>query len=232
MQQEFEFDGASHGARHTHRRRNLRLAWAGVSLLVALASIVLILQHQRREKNQDAVILAAAARYDMPAALVKAVVWQESRFDPNAQGRAGEIGLMQISKLAAQEWAESEHLASFEHRQLFDPGQNTLAGTWYLRKLLRRYAHTDQPLAYALADYNAGRSNVRRWIQGAGATQSEVFLNQIDFPTTRRYVLSVLRRYQRYARKLPPPALPLSSLDTQHSTPGDFLAGSLGRSRT
>ena len=99
---------------------------------------------------------------------------------------------------AAREWADAEHLPGFEHEHCFDPGTNTLAGTWYLGKLLRRYAQTDDPLPYALADYNAGRGNVLKWNQGAAATNSAAFIEQIGFPGTRDYVRSVMRRYARY----------------------------------
>src|SRR5436309_5263079 len=90
----------------------------------------------RLERSQDGPIRAAAQRYGVEPALVKAIVWRESRFDPAAQGRAHEIGLMQISADAAREWADAEHIAGFEHEHCFDPATNTLAGTWYLKKLL------------------------------------------------------------------------------------------------
>ena len=45
-----------------------------------------------------------------------------------------------------------------------------MAGTWYLRKLLRRYPRADDPVVYALADYNAGRTHVLRWNKGPAAT--------------------------------------------------------------
>ncbi len=150
------------------------------------------------ERSQDGPIRAAAQRYGVEPALVKAVVWRESRFHPRTRGRAAEIGLMQLQEEAAREWAGAEHVQEFAHEQCFDPGTNTLAGTWYLRKLLRRYAQTDDPLPYALADYNAGRGNVLKWEQGAAATNSAVFIEQIGFPGTREYVKSVLRRYARY----------------------------------
>ena len=44
------------------------------------------------ERSQDVPISAAAARYGLEPALVKAVVWRESRFDPSVRGRVGEIG--------------------------------------------------------------------------------------------------------------------------------------------
>jgi soluble lytic murein transglycosylase len=150
------------------------------------------------ERSQDGPIRAAANRYGVEPALIKAIVWRESHFHPEAQGRAAEIGLMQLQEEAAREWADAEHVQPFSHEHCFDPGTNTLAGTWYLRKLLRRYVQTDDPLPYALADYNAGRGNVLKWNQGAAATNSAAFIEQIGFPGTRDYVRSVLRRYAHY----------------------------------
>ena len=152
----------------------------------------------RLERSQDGPIRAAARRYGVEPALVKAIVWRESHFHPGARGRAAEIGLMQLQEEAAREWASAEHLQEFVHEHCFDPGTNTLAGTWYLRKLLRRYTQTDNPLPYALADYNAGRGNVLKWNQGAAVTNSVAFIAQIGFPGTRDYVQSVLRRYAHY----------------------------------
>jgi soluble lytic murein transglycosylase len=152
----------------------------------------------RLERSQDVPIRAAAARYGLEPALVKAVVWRESHFHPRVRGRAGEIGLMQLQEIAAQEWADAEHIAGFDHEHCLDPATNTLAGTWYLRKLLGRYRRTDEPAAYALADYNAGRANVLKWISGPAATNSTAFLEQIGFPGTRDYVRSVLRRRDHY----------------------------------
>jgi soluble lytic murein transglycosylase len=151
-----------------------------------------------REKRFLPQIQTAAQRYGVDPLLVKAVVWRESRFRPDKRGRKGEIGLMQIQETAAREWASAERLHSFAHDDCGDPGTNTLAGTYYLGKLLKRYAATDNPTAYALADYNAGRSNVLKWNSGSGTTNSAVFIQQIGFPGTRDYVKAVLRRYAFY----------------------------------
>jgi soluble lytic murein transglycosylase len=150
------------------------------------------------ERSQDGPIRAAARRYGVEPGLIKAIVWRESRFHARARGRAQEIGLMQLRETAAQEWADAEHLPGFAHEQCFDPATNTLAGTWYLRKLLKRYVRAEDPIPYALADYNAGRGNVLKWISGAAATNSAAFTEQIAFPDTKAYVKSVMRRYARY----------------------------------
>jgi soluble lytic murein transglycosylase len=105
---------------------------------------------------------------------------------------------MQLRETAAREWADAEHLEGFAHEQCFDPATNTLAGTWYFRKLLRRYTRADNPIPYALADYNAGRSNVLKWNSGPAATNSDAFMAQIGFPGTKAYVKSIMRRYEHY----------------------------------
>ena len=151
-----------------------------------------------REHSQDAVILAAARRYGVEPALVKAVVWRESWFNPAARGGHGEFGLMQIRAEAAGEWAAAERVKIFQPEQLLDPVTNTLAGAFYLAKLLKRYPQSDNPLPYALADYNAGRGRVLRWNQGAAATNSAAFLEQMDFPGTKKYIQAVMRRRIHY----------------------------------
>ncbi|HWI58683.1 MAG TPA: transglycosylase SLT domain-containing protein, partial [Bacillota bacterium] len=150
------------------------------------------------ERSQDRVISMAARRYGMEPALIKAIVWRESHFNPLVRGRAEEVGLMQLQEEAAREWAEAEHLEDYQHETCLDPGTNVLAGTWYMRKLLKRYTQTDNPLPYALADYNAGRANVLKWNRGAAATNSTTFMEQIGFPSTKAYVRAVMGRYEYY----------------------------------
>ena len=77
---------------------------------------------------------------------------------------------MQLQEEAAREWADAERVSGFDHQHCFNPATNTLAGTWYLRKLLKRYTNTDNPLPYALADYNAGRGNVLKWAKAEAAS--------------------------------------------------------------
>ncbi|MDH7501511.1 MAG: lytic transglycosylase domain-containing protein [Verrucomicrobiota bacterium] len=155
----------------------------------------------RLEHSQDTSILGAAGRYGVDPALVKAVIWRESHFHPKARGRAGEVGLMQLTDAAAQEWAETAGVYPVSETHLFDPATNTLAGTWYLGKLIQRYQRADDPLPYALADYNAGRANVLKWADGKASTNSAAFIDSIAFPSTRAYVLAVLERQKHYRRE-------------------------------
>ena len=170
-------------------------------MLAAVAGVVWWAFLTWREHRFDKLIAAAASRYQIDPALVKAVIWRESRFDPDARGRAGEMGLMQIGEEAAQEWASAERLGGLESEACFDPATNILAGAWYLKKALRRYSRTDDPAPYALADYNAGRGNVLKWLDGAAATNSAVFIAEIRFPSSRDYVREILLRCERYHRR-------------------------------
>lgn len=177
---------------------------AGI-LLVSLLVVMMLAgiwrwKQSSLEQSMDEPIAIAAARYQVDPALVKAVVWLESRFNPNARGAAGELGLMQLQEIAAQEWADAERSQIFQHEHCLDPQTNTLAGTFYLGKLLRRYRHTDDPVPYALADYNAGRANVLKWLEGEAATNSAVFIQHIGFPATQDYVTQVMTRSQYYRR--------------------------------
>ncbi len=178
--------------------------WLAAAAFVVLLFLLSWQYRGARERSQDAVILAASLRYNVHPALIKAVVWRESWFDPSARGTSGEIGLMQIREPTARDWADAEKDRAFTARSLLDPAQNTRCGAWYLRRLLNRYRQTDNPLAYALAAYNAGPTHVARWSKGAGATNGAVMLEQMDYRGTRRYVESVGRQFEHYQRSFPP----------------------------
>lgn len=168
-------------------------------ILLLLDGIAYRVWRWRRVHRYDEVIRHAALRYGIPPSLVKAVVWRESRFDETAVGTKGELGLMQLMENSASEWADSVHDRTFSHEHVLDPGTNTLAGSFYLARLLKRYTQTDNPAVYALADYNAGRGNVLRWMKGTGSTNSQAFLQQMTFPSTRAYVRDILAQAHRYA---------------------------------
>jgi soluble lytic murein transglycosylase len=178
--------------------KRVRIAIIVLLLLVAVPSGVWIGHGVWLEQSQDVLIRAAAQRYGLEPALVKAVVWRESGFRPEVRGHAGEVGLMQLRYDAAAEWAGAEQCTNFDLETCLDPRTNTLAGTFYLAKLMKRYTRTDNPVPYALADYNAGRGNVLKWNTGEAATNSAVFITQIGFPGTSNYVLSVMERAEHY----------------------------------
>ena len=176
--------------------------WSIILLFLVGGGAILWFWLSRYEDRFDPQIRRVAQHYRLPPSLVKAVVWKESRFDPSVRGRAGEIGLMQVTAVAAQEWADALKLTRYSHEQILDPSTNLHAGSFYLSKVLQRYAATDNPTAYALADYNAGRRNVLRWMSATNApqarTNSAQFLAAMTYPGTRLYVEQILERRRRY----------------------------------
>jgi soluble lytic murein transglycosylase len=182
-------------------RARLALVIVGVLLLTFLAE-----QWRRAhlEASQDGNILAASRKHHVDPALIKAVIWRESRFNPDERGSKGEVGLMQIMEGTGTEWAGAQRVPLFSKYLLVDAAQNVDCGTWYLRKLLGRYPQTDNPVPYALADYNAGRGNVLKWMGGSAATNSAAFIGQVRFPSTRDYVRSVMQRREKYVSEFAP----------------------------
>lgn len=176
----------------------IRRALIAFSFCCIATAILYFYWRNRHENNYDNEILAAAQHYEVDPALIKAVIWRETKFRAGARGQAQEIGLMQIREAAALDWASAEKIYPFEHEEILDPGTNTMVGTWYLSKLLKRYTQTDNPIPYALADYNAGRGNVLKWLDGEAATNSEAFIQQIGFPGTSNYVRAVIGQIEKY----------------------------------
>ena len=157
-----------------------------------------------RFHRYDAVIQEAAKRHGIDPMLVKAVVWRESGFVPGKRGLDGERGLMQITDAAAREWVKNEKVANFAPSDLFDPKINIDAGTWLLARALHRYEAKDDPLPFALAEYNAGRSRVAKWSgerdnsDPNSQASSEKLVANIDIASTKNYVETVRQRIRYY----------------------------------
>ena len=156
-----------------------------------------------RFQQYDQLIQAVATTNELDPRLVKAVVWRESRFDPKKLGGVGERGLMQVSEIAAREWAKENRVENFRTEELFDPKTNLEAGAWYLHRALVHWQKARDPVPFALAEYNAGASRAQRWAGGDGAQSisAAAFQGNIDFPGTKKYVASILERYRFYQRR-------------------------------
>ena len=138
----------------------------------------------------DHIVRGHAKNYDLDPALLAAVIYAESRFDPNARSEAGAVGLMQLLPETAKGIALRTGGTRFVVADLRDPEINVRYGSWYLDHLLDRYDDTE----LALAAYHAGQGNVDRWRrEGLG----------IAFPETRSYVDQVERVRRVYAKAYP-----------------------------
>lgn len=154
-----------------------------------------------RFSRYDDLVRQAAARYGMPPELIKAVIWRESRFHPGKTGQHGERGLMQITEAAASDWARAEKIETFVPTDLFDPKVNIEAGAWYLQNALNHWREKDDPIPFALAEYNAGRTRVKRWVNdsGRGDTAGAFDLKEaMDFPATKSYIAAIVARKKFY----------------------------------
>jgi soluble lytic murein transglycosylase len=156
----------------------------------------------------DALIVKVAREYDLDPRLIKAVVWRESRFQADMVGRNGERGLMQVSDIAVRDWAAARGIKDMCPDRILNPELNLEIGTWYLKKAVQRWTSQDDAVPFALAEYNAGKSRVDRWIRTAlnksgQRVTAETFQDSIDFPSTARYVRTILARYDFYKRRGP-----------------------------
>ena len=135
----------------------------------------------------EAIVRGHARNYRLDPALLAAVIYHESRFDPRARSSSGAIGLMQLLPDTARGIALRTGGTRFRVDDLYEPELNVRYGSWYLRHLLDRYGD----VATALAAYNAGQRNVDRWVSSGSG---------IGFGETRRYVRGVLEMRDVYAR--------------------------------
>ena len=135
----------------------------------------------------ESIVRAHARNYRLDAALVAAVIYQESRFQPDAKSPTGAIGLMQLQPTTAKGIAVRTGGSRFRVADLYNPEINVRYGCWYLRHLLDKYGEERM----ALAAYNAGQRNVDEWVAAD---------REIAFAETREYVDTVLENRETYAR--------------------------------
>jgi soluble lytic murein transglycosylase len=147
----------------------------------AILEVTLPLRH-------DDIIRQQAAEKGVPADLIAAVIYAESKFRDETS-EAGARGLMQITPETAAVIEDLSGGQTFVLEDLSDPDINIRYGTFYLRYLLDRY---DGNEVAALAAYNAGQAHVDEW---GGA---DLDLEDIAFPETRGYVEEVLDKRAEY----------------------------------
>jgi soluble lytic murein transglycosylase len=159
-----------------------RLA-ASTLLIVAVAASFVYLrsgepawfQRVRYPLKYEQIVRGHARNYQLDPALLAAVIYQESKFRPDAKSSSGAIGLMQLQPETAKGIAIRTGGSRFQTSDLYVPELNVRYGSWYLRHLLDKYDDEET----ALAAYNAGQRNVDEWrAQGEG----------IQFSETRAYV--------------------------------------------
>jgi soluble lytic murein transglycosylase len=187
------------------RRRRALGTIAGIVIITFVVGLLVSqLTHIEAEPAlplKDAVVIRtqAAAKHLDPA-LIAAVIYAESKFEPRTSS-AGALGLMQLLPSTAHYIAGLSGGVRFTTGDLATPAINVAYGSYYLRYLLNYYGGREVP---AVAAYNAGLSNVDEWM--AHAPGGELSVSAIPFPQTQAYVERVLaaqREYRNaYARQL------------------------------
>jgi soluble lytic murein transglycosylase len=142
-----------------------------------------------------AVIRQQAQEKHLDPALIAAVIFAETKFDPRTSP-TGALGLMQIEPATAEFVAHRSGATSFHIADLADPEINIRYGSYYLRYLLDQYGGNE---TLALAAYNGGETNVDHWLAQAHAAGVTFGITSIPFPQTRAYVQRVERAQVSYA---------------------------------
>ena len=154
----------------------------------------------------DSLIARQAAIYHVDPDLVWSIIYEETYFSPWKIGRDGEIGLMQVTPTVGREWATEIGMREFQQQMasdpqnfLRDPERNIRIGCWYLEKIHQQFQDSPEAEVRMVAAYNAGPSRAVEWsrTQEPGKVQSGAeFINRIDIPSTKAYVISIMQRYR------------------------------------
>jgi soluble lytic murein transglycosylase len=141
-------------------------------------------------------VARVARKYGLDPDLLFAIMRVESVYHRRIISHAGAIGLMQIMPRTGRLIADKLGISGTTAADLLDPKYNLELSGWYLSALLERM---DGRLPLAIASYNGGPHNVRRWIDQFGEhLPLDAFLERIPFTETKRYVRRVLGYYAQY----------------------------------
>ena len=142
-------------------------------------------------------IQSAAQRHNIDPDLLKALIWKESKFNPNATGSKGEIGLMQIrpEKGAVTEWEKAYNTKISCNGVLYRPELNIEIGSWYLSRALERWKNYKYQYELALSQYNAGKRGMQPWKPDS---YDENITEKITIPSTKAYVKAIMEKYSEY----------------------------------
>lgn len=184
-------------------RRLQRRLWLLLRLTVAAVVVfVLVGGWARLERSYiypydyRSYIETSAAQQHTDPYLVAAVIRQESKFHADAESNGGAVGLMQLMPQTAA-WIAGRLGEPFTRDYLYDPALNIRYGVWYLAELEQEFRGNE---ILTLAAYNAGRGNVRDWMERYRWTDAFDEIDAIPYPETRLYVRRVLEDREQYKR--------------------------------
>jgi soluble lytic murein transglycosylase len=161
--------------------------------------------------------------------LVLGLIRQETEFDAYAVSGAGARGLMQMMPASARIAAKANHQPYRPEALLSDTTYNMQLGMTEWRGHLDRYGGS---WVLAIASYNAGPNNVKRWLAANGdPRQSDSkggdpidWIEQIPFGETRNYVQRVLENTEVYRARLAGKDVPLRILNDLYAPDAPRMA--------
>ena len=184
-------------AQRQKRRRIWPIVLVAVLLLAgAAAGGYYWLQLRLYPYDLKPMIEPQAQAYGLDPLFVAAVIRTESNFRAEARSSVGALGLMQIMP-GTGEWVAKKNDWTYSDDLLLDRAYNIQLGCWYLNYLSGRF---DGDVTLALAAYNAGEGNVRKWVQQDSVGPAG---EKIPFGETRNFVKKVLNAYEVYKRLYP-----------------------------
>ena len=152
------------------------------------------------EAELDKLLERVSKQEIISPALLKAVVWKESKFDNRRVGKKGEIGLMQLMDGAVQDWAKAKKRDIPDKKELFDPELNLEIGAWYLAWASRLWPGREDREVLQLAAYNAGCGKVEKlWLPKDPSTP--LTIDMITYPSTREYIRLIQEKKREFEKK-------------------------------
>ncbi len=145
-------------------------------------------------KAFEELVLAAAEKYHVESELIWAVMREESHCRYDAVSRAGAMGLMQIMPPTGKDIA-SRLGEAYTDNDLLIPETSIRFGVFYIESMLRMF---EGDIDKALAAYNGGGGNVKKWMESNLGTTDEDFPTAITFPETQEYITKVTNSYYIY----------------------------------
>ena len=126
-------------------------------------------------------------RFKVDSSLVLALIKAESNFNPDAVSHANAKGIMQLTE---ETFAFCNDSLKTDGGDILSPEGNIRAGVWYLSYLIGRY---DGNFKNALAAYNAGATNVDKWLSDLRYSDDGKTLKEIPFGETYRHIEKITR---------------------------------------
>lgn len=144
----------------------------------------------------EADVLSASKKAHVPAALVYAIMREESGFNPGAKSPRGASGLMQLMPATARHLAQQAHVAAPSKQALLQPRVSILLGAQLLGQL---YRHFHGNVAAVAAAYQAGQPRAQHWlVEATKAGKAQHLTQVIPLTSSRIYVEHIELAYGHY----------------------------------